>query len=165
MPPVVIGAWAVVGAVVARFIVRFRKDRREGVKAGVSLLASSVALVFLVVWQAEQEPPESFWDVGRVVAQPDAVRGKRVIVMGHLGCGSIIRQQGSNYRFAIQGLKRQVDAVLEARYTGLTSDSLKAGDFIVARGKLAADGVLDLVEDGIMVNNCGYAPPPRYCVP
>jgi cytochrome c-type biogenesis protein CcmE len=163
---VVVGVWAVLGLLVAAFIVRFRTDWREGVKAGVALVAASVALVLLVVWQAEQEPPEYFWDVRRVVAYPDAVRGKPLIVMGHVGCGSTIRQQGSNsYRFAIQGLEGQVDAVLEARYTGLIADSLKAGNLIVARGKLAADGVLDLVEDGITANNCGYAPSPRYCVP
>ena len=49
VPAMVVGAWGLLGAVIAVFIVRFRSDLREGVKAGAALVAASVALGFFIV--------------------------------------------------------------------------------------------------------------------
>ena len=42
----VVGVWAMLGVLVVAFIVRFRTDWREGVKAGAALVAATVALAF-----------------------------------------------------------------------------------------------------------------------
>jgi hypothetical protein len=54
VPAAVVGAWGLLGAVIAVFIVRFRSDRHEGVKAGAALVAASVALAFLIRHERER---------------------------------------------------------------------------------------------------------------
>jgi cytochrome c-type biogenesis protein CcmE len=162
VPPVVIGAWAVVAAVVALFIVRFRKDWREGVMAGAALIAATVALGCLV-WRARAESLEGFQYVEKVVANPQVMFDKALDVCGHVACGSIERRRGTDsYRFKIQGLQPQTNVLLEARYTGPVPDTFTAGKLVVVQGKLGADGVFDVVEGGIMVSDCGYSRP-IYC--
>jgi cytochrome c-type biogenesis protein CcmE len=155
VPPVVIGAWAVVGVVVALFIVRFRKDWREGVKAGVPLAVASVALGCFICWARQDTTVHYYERVGDVLRDGEGLRGKRLKVHGYVTCGSVHQVIGTDdYRFTIQHLPSQSDLRLEVRYTGLLPDTFVAGKEVVVSGRLAADAVLDAIPDGIMAK-CG----------
>ncbi len=159
----VVGVWAVLGVLVVAFIVRFRTDWREGVKAGAALVVASVALACLVS-RARSESPD-FRYVDQVVADPEAMRGRRLEVCGYVAHGSVERRRGADtYRFKIHGLQAQANVVLEARYKGPVPGTFRAGKLVVVRGKVGADGVLDVVERGITVSDCGYSRP-IYCGP
>jgi cytochrome c-type biogenesis protein CcmE len=161
---VVVGAWAVLGLLVVAFIVRVRTEWREEVKAGVALIAATVALGCLV-WRATPAPLEGLQRVEQVVANPEVMRDRRLEVWGHVACGSIERRRGTNtYRFKIQSFGPPANVVLEARHTGLVPDNFRTGKLVVVRGTLGEDGVLDVVEGGIMVSDCAYSLP-IYCAP
>ena len=161
LPASVFGAWALLAALVAVFIVRFRKDWREGAKAAAALVAASVALGFLV-WRASRESPE-FLYVDQVIRNPEVMGDRRLQVCGHIACGSIERRAGTDsYRFKLQGSQPQANVVLEVRFTGRLPDTFRAGRLVVVTGRLGADGGLDVVKDGIMVSTCGYSLP-LYC--
>jgi hypothetical protein len=63
VPAVVVGAWGLLGAVIAVFC----SDWRAGVEVGVPLVAASVALVFIVGWARQHEPSGGFGDVDGVL--------------------------------------------------------------------------------------------------
>jgi len=154
VPPVVVGVWAVVGVVVALFIVRFRKDWRAGMKAGVPLVVASVALGCFVCW-ARQDRRGHYEGVGGVLVNGEALRGERLQVHGYVSCGSIRHAMGTDdYRFTIHHLPSRPDVTLEVRYTGLIPDTFVAGKEVVVSGRLDADGVLHAIPDGIMAK-CG----------
>jgi cytochrome c-type biogenesis protein CcmE len=154
VPPVVIGAWAVVGVLVALLIVRFRNDRREGLKAGAALVTASVALGCFIC-AVRHDPMVHYGRVGDVVADVGAVRGKRLHVHGYVACGSIRHSAGTDgYHFIIQHLPSQPDVVLEVRYKGLVPDTFVAGKEVMVSGTLGDDGVLDAIPHGITAK-CG----------
>ena len=154
VPPAVIGAWAVVGVVVALFIVRFREDRREGVKAGAALVVASVALGCFI-FCVRHDKRVHYGRVGDVLADVGALRGKRLQVHGYVACGSIRHVAGSeDYRFTIQHLPSEPDVALEVRYTGLAPDTFVEGKEVLVDGSLGDDGVLDAIPDGVMAK-CG----------
>lgn len=162
LPPVVVGVWAVVSVAVALFIVRFRTDAREGVKAGAALAVASIALGCFVYW-ARHDTRIHYGRVGDVLADSGALRGKRVQVHGYVSCGSIRHPTGTDdYRFTIQYLPSQPDVVLEVRYTGLVPDTFVAGKEVMVSGILGDDGVLDAIPDGI-VAKCVSRMPPIAC--
>jgi cytochrome c-type biogenesis protein CcmE len=150
VPPVVIGVWAVVGVVVALFMVRFRKDWREGVKACAALVVASVALGCFVCW-ARRDTRVHYRRVGGVLADVSALHGKGLQVHGYVACGSIRHLAGTDdYRFTIQHLPSQPDVALEVRYMGVVPDTFVAGNEVIVSGSLGDDGVLDAIPDGIM---------------
>jgi cytochrome c-type biogenesis protein CcmE len=162
VPAVVVGAWGLLGAVIAIFIVRFRSDWRAGVKAAAALVAASVALGYLV-WRARQDPTVHYKRVGDVVANPESARGRRLLVHGYVNCGSIQHRVGTDdYRFEIQHLPWQPDVTLEVRYTGLVPDTFVQGNEVIVSGTLSDAGVLDAVPDGIRAN-CGNMLPINRC--
>ena len=75
VPPVVFGAWALLAAIVAVFIVRFRTDWREGVKAGAALVVAAVALGSLV-WQVRRDTMVRF-EIQYLRSQPDVTHEVR----------------------------------------------------------------------------------------
>ena len=67
VPAVVVGAWGLLGAVFAVFIVRFRSDLLGGVKAGAALVGASIALAFFIV-RAREASTVHDQRVGRAIA-------------------------------------------------------------------------------------------------
>jgi cytochrome c-type biogenesis protein CcmE len=162
VPAIVIGAWALGGLVVVAFIVRFRTDRREGVKAAAALVVAAVALGCFI-WHARRDTTVHYRQVDDVLVNGDALRGKRLQVHGFVACGSIWRAAAADvYRFKIQHLPSGPDVTLEVRYAGLVPDTFGPGNEVIVSGSLDADGVLDAIPDGIMAK-CGNRPPPIAC--
>jgi cytochrome c-type biogenesis protein CcmE len=165
VPVAIIAGWAGLGLLVAAFIVGFRTDWRAGVKAAAVLVAASAALVCLVVWQPAREPPEDIMSVNQVAANPEVMRDRPVRIYGNVACGSVDRGPGADdYQFKIQALGLLADVVLEVRYVGTLPNGFREGKLVEARGKLAADGVFDVFEDGIAVDSCAYSTP-LHCAP
>jgi hypothetical protein len=73
VPAIVIGAWALVGLVVVAFIVRFRTDWREGVKAGAALVAAAVALGCFISYARHRAGGDDYrFKIQGLPSQPDA---------------------------------------------------------------------------------------------
>ncbi len=133
----VVGVWAAIGVAVAVFIVRFRTDWGEGVKAGAALVAAGVALG-LFVCCARRNPMVRHQRVGDVLVNGEGLRHKRVKVNGYVACGLNRHPPGTDdYRFKIKCLPSQPDVALEVRYTGLVPDTFVAGNEVVIDGGLA----------------------------
>lgn len=123
VPAVVVGAWGLLGAVIAIFIVLFRWDWRAGVTLAGFLVAATVTLL----WTPTYRTGELYKRVGDVVSDPGDVRGRRLQVHGYVKCGSIHHRAGTDsYRLEIQHLPSQPDVKLEVRYRGLVPDTFDA---------------------------------------
>jgi cytochrome c-type biogenesis protein CcmE len=154
VPPIVVIAWALLAGLVGAFIIRFRSDWREGVRAGAALVGAAVALGCFI-WHARQDRTVHYKRVGEVLVNGEALRGKQLQVHGYVACGSVWRVAGGgDYRFKIQHLPSQPDVTLEVRYSGLVPDTFVEGNEVIVTGSLDDDGVLDAIPDGIMAK-CG----------
>ena len=81
VPAVVVGAWGLLGAVIAVFILRFRGEWRAGVKAGAALVAASVTLA-LIILCAREESTSHDEGGGHPIANPEAACGRRLPAHG-----------------------------------------------------------------------------------
>ena len=119
-------------------------------KIVVSVLVVTAAVGFMLS-RSVKEGAEFYKHVDEVAAQPDALRGKRLQVHGHVVKDSIEQAKGTlSYRFRIESRAPRSPAVLSASYTGLVPDTFKSGAEVVAKGTLAPDGSLQVSPDGIM---------------
>jgi cytochrome c-type biogenesis protein CcmE len=117
-------------------------------KVGTALLG--VGVVWGTLWLADRSERVYYRFVHEVLANPDEIRGKRLEVRGHVGCGSIQRRVGTGHtRFAIED--DFVRGSIEARYTGRLPEDFASGTYVLVLGRLSADGSLDVVEDGILM--------------
>jgi len=149
--PVFAAIWALVAFVVAAVLIRRRQDS-FGRKLGASLLAFGGAAGTLLWWSQQQEA-QYYKLVDEVQASSEQFRLRRTHLQVH-GCvvpGSIERRAGTDeYQFDVENKPSRPHAVIRARYTGLVPDTFKARAEIVAKGRLASDGTLEVEPDGIM---------------
>lgn len=89
--------------------------------------------------------------VDEVLAQRDALKGKRLQVHGHVAEQSIEKRKGTlEYRFRIESRAPRDTGLITATYSGIVPDTFKDGAEVVATGMLAPDGTLKVAADGIM---------------
>ena len=94
---------------------------------------------------------EYYKHVDEVMANPAALQGKRLQVMGNVVEGSIEQAKGSlQWRFKLQNDPARPGAVIEASYRGIVPDNFKDGAQVVAKGMLTADNRLEVSPNGIM---------------
>jgi cytochrome c-type biogenesis protein CcmE len=119
-------------------------------KIVLSVVAVTGAVGFLLS-RSMKEGAEYYKHVDEVMAQPDALRDKRLQVHGNVVRGSIEQERGSlHYRFKIESRAPRTPAVISADYTGLVPDTFKSDAEVVAKGTLGPDNVLRVAPDGIM---------------
>jgi len=149
--PAFAALWGLASFVVAAVLIRRRQDT-FGWKLGASLLAFGGAAGTLL-WWSQQRPAEYYKHVHELVAEGAErfyLRRAPVLVHGHVR-DSIERRAGTDeYRFEIESRYPRPPAVMRVHYTGLVPDPFRAGAEIVAKGKMCADGSLEVVPDGIM---------------
>jgi cytochrome c-type biogenesis protein CcmE len=131
------------------------------------LIAGAASLVVGVAcgmsWMANQSEHAELRFAGEVLADPAQVRGKRLEVLGYVGCGSIRRGLGTDHqRFEIED--DHVQGSIEARYTGRLPEHFASGTDVVVVGRLSADGSFDVADDGIQMRRpcrLEYRPSPQ----
>jgi len=149
--PLVAALWGLAAFVVAAILIRRRQDN-FGWKLGASLLAFGGAAGALLWWSLQPERSYYFF-VDDVAASSLPIRLHRapIDVHGVVAVGSLEQRKGTlDYRFWIEGRPDRPSAVIAARYTGTLPDCFRTGSEIVARGRLAPDGSLEIEPDGIM---------------
>jgi cytochrome c-type biogenesis protein CcmE len=149
--PLVAAVWGLVAFVVAAILVRRRQDS-FGWKLGASLLVFGSAAGALLYWSLQPDRSYYFF-VDEVAANKLPIRLHRapIKVHGRVVVGSLEQRKGTlDYRFWIEGRPDRPSAVIGARYTGSLPDCFHSGSEIVAQGRLAEDGTLDIEPDGIM---------------
>lgn len=115
-------------------------------KAGAALLVVGVACGLL--WLRDRREPAYWRFAGEVLANPARVRGKRLELLGYVGCGSIRRRLGTDqYRFKIED--DFLEGSIEARYTGRLPEYFESGMDVQVLGRMSADGGFDVEEEGI----------------
>lgn len=67
-----------------------------------------------------------------------------------LGDGEAGRRDRGAAVFEIENLSSKPAGIIRARYTGWAPDYFRGGVEIVAKGRLASDGTLEVMPDGIM---------------
>src|SRR5687767_8829070 len=88
-------------------------------KVVASVVAVTGAVGYLLV-APTKEGAEYDKHVDEVLADPQAWRGKKLQVHGHVVDGSIEQAKGTlEYRFKIESKAPRAPAVIEAHYTGL----------------------------------------------
>jgi len=119
-------------------------------KIVLSVVVVTGAVAFLLS-RSMKEGAEYYKHVDEVMAQPDALRSKRLQVHGHVVRGSIEQERNSlHYRFKIESRPPRAAAVITAEYTGLVPDTFKSDAEVVAKGTLGPDNMLRVAPDGIM---------------
>ena len=117
-------------------------------KAGAAVLAVGVVCGLLRL--GNRREPADFKFAGEVLANPPQLRGKRLELLGYVGCGSIRRPLGTDhYRFAIRA--DFFEGSIEARYTGRLPEYFASGMDVQVLGRLNADGGFDVDEEGIQM--------------
>ncbi|MEA2696027.1 MAG: cytochrome c-type biosis protein CcmE [Myxococcales bacterium] len=118
------------------------------------IVASVVVIcgaVGLMLKSSMTEGAQYYKHVDEVMANPNAWRGKRLQVHGHVVDGSIEQARGTlQYRFKIESREPRGHAIISAGYTGLVPDTFKSGAEVVASGTLTPEDKLDVSPDGIM---------------
>jgi len=151
--PLIAASWALVAFLVSGFLIRLRQDN-FGWKLGTSLLAFGGAAGALLWWSLQPEhEPYAYKFVDEVVALAPRFKrqGRLIDVHGCVVPGSIERRRGTDeYRFRLASRPDRPPAVIKVRYTGVLPDAFRSEAEIVAKGRLAADGGVDVVPDGIM---------------
>ena len=169
--PLAAAVWALAAFVIAAIVHRRREDN-FGLKLGGSLLAVGGAAGSLLWWSL-QRGPSYYFSVEDVTGRVKALHLRRapVTIEGCVQLDSLEQRRGTDdYRFRIEGHPGRLPAVIQVRYTGSLPDAFRPGIEVAARGKLAADGSLDVEPDGILTR-CpssyrGTAPPwTTDCVP
>ena len=124
-------------------------------KIVLSVVAVTAAMFFLFR-SSMKEGVSQYRHVDEVMANPNALRGKRIQVHGNVVKDSIEQARGTlQFRFKIEtgAMSRPAPrpaAVITALYTGIVPDTFKSGAEVVATGKLTPDNQLNVVQDGIM---------------
>lgn len=120
---------------------------RLNLRIGASLLALGGTVL---LWSSLRPSPDYYKRVYEVVAEREALAGKRLQVNGCVARGSVRRQTGtSRYLFDLQSPPEMWPARLTAEYTGELPDRFRDGIQVVANGKLAPDGRLLVAPGGI----------------
>jgi len=149
--PLAAAVWALAAFVIAAVLIRRRQDN-FGWKLGGSLLAVGGAAGSLLWWSLQRGPSYYFY-VEDVAGRAKALHLRRapVTVEGCVQRDSLEQRRGTDdYRFRIEGRPGRLPAVIQVRYTGSLPDAFRPGIEVAARGKLAADGSLDVEPDGIL---------------
>lgn len=116
-------------------------------KVGATLAVVGVA--FGMLWLADQRGRLYYQTVAQVLANPEKLRGRRLLVRGYVGCGSIERRVGTDqYRFRIED--DTVEGYIDVQYTGPLPDLFASGRDVAVKGRLRADGSFDVIEGEIM---------------
>jgi len=119
-------------------------------KIVASVTAVSCALGFLL-YQSTKETAQYYKHVDEVLADPASLAGKSLKVHGYVTDSSIEQKKGTlEYRFKLETRAPRAPGTIMAMYKGIVPDTFKSGAEVVASGKLAPDGHLDVSADGIM---------------
>ena len=106
-----------------------------------------LAALFGLMYTTLSEGTEYYKHVDEVMANPDAWRGKRLQLHGHVVEKSIEKKPSSlDYRFKVQSN----GSVIQAYYTGAVPDTFKDGSEVVIKGTLGPNGFDVDDRDGIM---------------
>lgn len=118
-------------------------DRRTAWKIVISVVVVGVSIGSLL-YASTKEGAEYYKFVDEVMANPEALRSKRLQVHGVVVDGSIERAKDRlEYRFKVQSQPPRAPAVMEVYYTGLVPDTFKSGSEVVAVGRLVAGNRLE----------------------
>jgi len=148
--PLVVIGWAVPCAAAAAWVTCYPRHR----KVVLSALALAGTLAFLIL-VCNRRVREYYEYVDEVMANPGVWRGRHLQVHGNVVEGSIERAVGTTrYRFAIESREPRPYAVLRATYTGVLPDLFRSCALVIAKGELTADGVLEVVPDGLLTKCC-----------
>jgi cytochrome c-type biogenesis protein CcmE len=101
-----------------------------------------------LLYATASEDVEFYKHVDEVQAKPDAYRGKRLQLHGHVKEGSILRRaQGTafEYRFTLE----HNGASVPAHHQGSVPDAFKDGAEVVLRGRFAPSGTFEVGRGGI----------------
>ena len=92
---------------------------------------------------------EVYKHVDEVMANPTAWQGKRLQVHGYVLKDSIEKRivgDKTEYRFKMYSNKK----IIPAHYYGVVPDTFKDDSEVVCKGKLAGDGTLEIIPDGVL---------------
>jgi cytochrome c-type biogenesis protein CcmE len=176
LPAAFVAAWAAIGLVVAPFVARHRTHLRHALRIAATCAALLAAAVIYA--RATVAEPEYYKYVDEVLTQRDALLGKRVLVHGCVVAGSLEQASGvvpPRLRFSLRAhghddRLRLSDGVLPVTYEGFVPDTFGEGREVIVKGRLAEDGTLVGVSDGLMSKcpakwDSSVAPPPWVLCP
>ena len=124
-----------------------RLSQKRLIQTALSLLLVGGAISYLLA--SGISGGEYYKHVSEIMGTPDAWRGKRLQVHGHVKKGTILRRMQGNlpeYRFDIE----EGGKVVSAHYVGLVPDTFKDDAEVVCKGRLTADNTLEVVPDGVL---------------
>jgi cytochrome c-type biogenesis protein CcmE len=149
VPMAIVAVWALAAVAVGVWLVP-RRDRwrRNRLRIMVSLLAVTAGAALLL--HGQRPTAQHYAHADEVAADGDGWRGKDLQVHGCVTKVIELAREPGRYLIQIESIASRRAGAIDARYTGLVPDTFREGNEVVLSGRLAPDGTLDVVPDGIM---------------